>query len=211
MAHRDAHQDFRLLLEELYRERTLRFFKAGQSIPLRTQEIWIVYRGLVQISTLQPSGDEALLGLVGPLMPLGRSLTLLEPYQAVAITNVDLLRLTTEEIHASPRLARELNEQMARRLRQAEALLALAGKRLVVDRLQGFLYLLAHEFGYSTGDGVRIDVRLTHQQFANALGTTRVTVTRFLGQLRDQGLIHIGRDRRIYLRHPQQLAAASCF
>lgn len=45
MSNRDAQQDFRLLLEELYRERTLRFFKAGQSIPLRNQEIWIVYRG----------------------------------------------------------------------------------------------------------------------------------------------------------------------
>ncbi|MBW4700263.1 MAG: Crp/Fnr family transcriptional regulator [Aphanocapsa lilacina HA4352-LM1] len=211
MSNRDAQQDFRLLLEELYRERTLRFFKAGQSIPLRNQEIWIVYRGLVQLATLQPSGDEALLGLAGPLMPLGRSLTLLEPYHAVALTNVDLLRLTTEEIHSSPRLARELTEQMARRLRQAEALLALAGKRLVIDRLQGFLYLLAHEFGHPTGEGIRIDVRLTHQQFANALGTTRVTVTRFLGELKYRGLIEIGSDRRIYLKEPQRLAAASCF
>ncbi len=211
MLNRDAHQDFRLLLEELYRERTLRFFKAGQTIPLRTQEVWIVYRGLVQVTTLQPSGDEALLGLVGPLMPLGRSLTLLDPYQATALSNVDLLRLTVEEIQASPRLARELNEQMARRLRQVEALLALAGKRLVVDRLQGFLYLLAHEFGQPTPEGIRIDVRLTHQQFANALGTTRVTVTRFLGELRDRGLIEISSDRRIYLKQPQTLAAASCF
>jgi CRP-like cAMP-binding protein len=211
MADNEGSQAFRQLLEELYRERTLRFFKAGQVIPLRGQDVWIVYRGIVQAVTLQPSGDEVLLGLLGPLMPLSRGLTLLEPYQAMALTNVDLLRLTVEEIQVSPKLIRELNDQMARRLRQTEALLALAGKRLVVDRLQGFLYLLAHEFGQQTPQGLRIDVRLTHQQFANALGTTRVTVTRFLGELRTQGLIAIGPDRRIYLREIRQLAAASCF
>jgi CRP-like cAMP-binding protein len=211
MAENDGYQAFRLLLEELYRERTLRFFKGGQAIPLRGQDVWIVYRGIIQVVTLQPTGDEVLLGLLGPLMPLSRGLTLLEPYQAMALTNVDLLRLSYEEIQASPKLLREVNAQMARRLRQTEALLALAGKRLVIDRLQGFLYLLAHEFGQSTPQGMRIDVRLTHQQFANALGTTRVTVTRFLGELRERGLIDIGPDRRIYLREMRQLAAASCF
>jgi len=211
MAENDGYQAFRLLLEELYRERTLRFFKGGQAIPLRGQDVWIVYRGIIQVVTLQPTGDEVLLGLLGPLMPLSRGLTLLEPYQAMALTNVDLLRLSYEEIQASPKLLREVNAQMARRLRQTEALLALAGKRLVIDRLQGFLYLLAHEFGQPTPQGMRIDVRLTHQQFANALGTTRVTVTRFLGELRERGLIDIGPDRRIYLREMRQLAAASCF
>lgn len=211
MAENEGPNAFRQLLEELYRERTLRFFKAGQVIPLRGQDVWIIYRGVVQAVALQPSGDEVLLGLLGTMMPLSRGLTLLEPYQTMALTNVDLLRLSEEEIHNSPRLLRELNEQMARRLRQTEALLALAGKRLVLDRLQGFLYLLAHEFGQMTPQGIRIDVRLTHQQFANALGTTRVTVTRFLGELREQGLITVGSDRRIYLRAVRQLAAASCF
>jgi CRP-like cAMP-binding protein len=211
MAIHEGHQDSRLLLEELYREKTLRCFKAGQMIPLRNQDVWIIYRGIAQVITLQPSGDEALLGLLGPLMPLSKTLTILDPYQAVALTNVDLLRLSMEEIERSPQLLRELNTQMTRRLRQTEALLALAGKRLVVERLQGFLYLLAHEFGQKTPEGVRIDVRLTHQQFANAIGTTRVTVTRFLGELRDQGLIEISADRRIFLREVRQLAAASCF
>jgi CRP-like cAMP-binding protein len=211
MAIHEGYQDSRLLLEELYREKTLRCFKAGQMIPLRNQDVWIIYRGIAQVITLQPSGDEALLGLLGPLMPLSKTLTILDPYQAVALTNVDLLRLTMEEIERSPQLLRELNTQMTRRLRQTEALLALAGKRLVVERLQGFLYLLAHEFGQQTPEGVRIDVRLTHQQFANAIGTTRVTVTRFLGELRDQGLIEISADRRIFLREARQLAAASCF
>ncbi len=211
MAIHEGYQDSRLLLEELYREKTLRCFKAGQTIPLRSQDVWIIYRGIAQVITLQPSGDEALLGLLGPLMPLSKAMTLLDPYQAVALTNVDLLRLTMEEIERSPQLLRELNTQMTRRLRQTEALLALAGKRLVIERLQGFLYLLAHEFGQKTPEGVRIDVRLTHQQFANAIGTTRVTVTRFLGELREQGLIEVSADRRIYLREVRQLAAASCF
>lgn len=198
-------------LEGLYRERTLLPFKVGQTIPLRRQEMWIVYRGLVQVLTLHSTGDEVLLGLVGPLMPLGLSLTLLEPYQAVAMTNVDLLRLSVDEVRRSPHLARELNEQLTRRLHHTEALLALSGKRMVVDRLYGFLMLIANEYGLASDEGTLINMRLTHQQLANAIGTTRVTVTRCLGELKDAGLVGISAKRRLYLKKPEPLATEDSF
>jgi len=186
-------------LEELYRERTLIPYKAGEVLPLKARELWVVYRGVVQLLTLQASGDEVLLGLLGPMMPVGLPLTLLETYQAVALTDGDILRLNWDEIQQCPRLTQEMNQQLARRLQQTESLLALAGKRRVQDRIQGFLHLLALEFGTPTPRGLRIEVRLTHQQIANALGTTRVTVTRLLGVLREEGCLDLGEDRHLYL------------
>jgi CRP-like cAMP-binding protein len=194
-------------LEEIYRERTLTPFKAGESLPLRPRELWVVYRGIVQLLTLHPTGDEVLLGLLGPMMPLGLPLTLLDTYQAVALTDGDLLRLNWDEIQQFPRLTQEMNLQLARRLHQTEALLALAGKRRVLDRIQGFLLLLGHEFGIPTAQGLRLEVRLTHQQMANALGTTRVTVTRLLGMLKDEGFLHTGIDRHLYLRPTESVNA----
>ncbi|WP_287129108.1 Crp/Fnr family transcriptional regulator [Candidatus Cyanaurora vandensis] len=188
-------------LEDLYRERTLVPYKAGEVIVLRPRELGVVYRGVIQLLTLHASGDEVLLGLLGPMMPLGLPLTILDTYQAVALTDGNLLRVSWEEAQHSPRFAHEINLQLTRRLHQTEALLALAGKRRVLERIQGFMLLLGHEFGQITPDGLRVEIRLTHQQIANAMGTTRVTVTRLLSTLRAQGFLTVGRDRHIYLTH----------
>jgi CRP-like cAMP-binding protein len=50
------------------------------------------------------------------------------------------------------------------------------------------LFWLSRRFGEDKAQGQLIDLRLTHQDLAEFLGTTRVTVTRTLGQLEEQGL-----------------------
>jgi CRP-like cAMP-binding protein len=187
------------LLERLYQERTLQHFEAGQRIPLREPELWVVARGLVTLTTSYASGDEGLLGLLGPLMPFGLPLSWVAPYDATALTAVDLLRLSMVEIERSPELAWQLFSTLIQRHRQAEALLALMGQRRVEDRLKEFLKLLGQEFGERTPTGVRLTVRLTHQHIANALGTTRVTVTRMLGLLRQAGWLDLDPQRHLVL------------
>ena len=85
--------DLRDLLEELYQEKTLHPFRAGQPIPLQDNQVWIVCRGVVQLNTFYANGEEALLGLASPSMPFGLPLTLIHPYQAIALSDVDLMPL----------------------------------------------------------------------------------------------------------------------
>lgn len=191
--------DLRQLLEDLYKGRNLSAFRSGQAIPMNPHEVWIVYRGVVQLSTLHPSGDESLLGLVGSSMPFGLPLTLIHPYQAAALSDVDLMCLTIAEIEQSPTLAQEIFHHLSRRLRQAEAMLAMAGCRRVEERLRQLLLLLQLEVGQPVAGGTRLSVRLTHQHLASAIGTTRVTVTRLLGQLREEGRLVIDDRRHIIL------------
>jgi CRP-like cAMP-binding protein len=191
--------NLRHLLEQLYQGRNLCAFRAGQPIPMNSQEIWIVCRGVVQLSTLYPSGDEALLGLVGPSMPFGIPLTLIYPYQASALSDVDLMGFTMMEIEQSPTLSREIFHHLSRRLRQAEAMLAMVGCRRVEDRLRQLLLLLQMEVGQPVAEGTRLSVRLTHQHLASAIGTTRVTVTRLLGQLKEEGRLLVDETRHIVL------------
>ncbi|MEN9221521.1 MAG: Crp/Fnr family transcriptional regulator, partial [Thermostichus sp. BF3_bins_97] len=87
-------------------------------------------------------------------------------------------------------------------LRQTEALLALAGRRRVEDRLRQLLSLLAGELGSPTAAGIRINVRLTHQDLANAIGTTRVTITRLLNRFRQQGWITLDKHRHLVIKLP---------
>lgn len=191
------------LLEARYQSRGLKSFRRGQVIPLYEQDIWLVHRGVVQLSTLYPSSDEAILGLIAPLMPFGKPLSLIHPYSATALSDVDLMRLSWQEALQSPEMVQCLFGQMKRRLQQSESLLAIAGCRRVEDRLVEFLALLKREISLPVtlnGKSVhRITIRLTHQHFANAIGTTRVTITRLLGQLRDRGVLDFDDTRHIIL------------
>jgi CRP-like cAMP-binding protein len=53
--------------------------------------------------------------------------------------------------------------------------------------------------GQSTPEGTRLKVRLTHQMLANAIGTTRVTITRLLGDFQAQGQIRFDDDRHLII------------
>ncbi|MBW4540145.1 MAG: Crp/Fnr family transcriptional regulator [Myxacorys chilensis ATA2-1-KO14] len=201
--------DLRQLLEQLYRERSLQPFRSGQPIQMRADEVWIVCRGIVSLNTLYPTGDEALLAVVTASMPFGLPLTGIFPYHAIALSDADLMCLTLAEIEKSPALSQGIFRHLGRRLQQTEAFLALAGYRRVEERLKQFLLLLQHEVGQPGAEGVRLNIRLTHQQIANAIGTTRVTVTRLFGQLRQEGWIKTAPNRQIILQHPSLKAASN--
>ncbi|HEY9877873.1 MAG TPA: Crp/Fnr family transcriptional regulator [Leptolyngbyaceae cyanobacterium] len=198
-----SHQAFVELLEQLYQERSLIPYVAGRSIPLRSGEILVVCRGLVQLFTIQQDGSETLLGLAGSSMPIGLPLTSVDPYWATALTDVDLLSLPMAEIEASPILMAGFFRHLTLRLQQTESWLALSGKRLVADRLQHLLLILAKDFGQVEPEGIRIPVRLTHHQLATAISTTRVTVTRLLKDFRTEGWMTID-QRNIVLRMDQR-------
>jgi CRP-like cAMP-binding protein len=198
--------DLRQLLERLYQGRTLQHFRSGQTIRLLPDEIWVVCRGVVQLGTLYDSGDEALLGLVCPSMPFGLPLTVVYPYQASALTDVDLMRLRLSEVVQSPMLAQGIFRHLVRRLQQSEAILTVTGYRRVEDRLRHLLLLLGQEVGQPSPSGTRLNIRLTHQQIASTIGTTRVTVTRLLSQLQEAGWMKIDGSRHIILLEQVALA-----
>ncbi|RPF84851.1 Crp/Fnr family transcriptional regulator [Synechococcus sp. CC9616] len=202
--HSDRRDGFRDLLESNYQRRNLVHLTAGSVVPLLRNNIWLVVRGMVKLGAVSVHGDELLLGLVGPGEPFGESLSTVEAYDAVALTNCDLLCLTTIDIQQSPELALAMMDAIAARYRQAESLLALLGLRRVEDRLRGFLELLAQDYGQPCEDGLKLNVRLTHQELASALSTTRVTVTRVLGLLREEGWLKIDAERCLVISHLPQ-------
>ncbi len=62
---------------------------------------------------------------------------------------------------------------------------------------------LAKKFGREVASGNLIDLRLTHQDIADMLNSTRVTITRILTQLEEQGLIHRLPLHRIVLKEEE--------
>lgn len=73
------------------------------------------------------------------------------------------------------------------------------------ERLVHLLIDLAEQFGLHTDDGIQLRVKLSHQDMANLIGSTRETVTVTLGQLKSEGSVDGGR-RKILLTNPERLA-----
>jgi CRP-like cAMP-binding protein len=189
----------KVILEGLYQEYPLCSYPIGKRIPLHDDEVCIISRGFVRTQTCSEAGEEAILGLIGPMMPVSSNFTLLNSYEVYALTSVDLLRLKWSEIEKSDDLIRELNHGLIHRLRHTEILLALQSKRQTTERLIGFLAFLAQFYGKPTSQGIRLEIRLTHQQIAHVLSTTRVTITRLMGALRKASLVSMDADRHFYI------------
>ena len=187
------------LLEASYEKRSLVHLPAGSRVPLLKKSVWLVVRGMVKLSAISVQGDELLLGLAGPNEPFGDPLSNVEVYEATTLCESDLLCVTCDEIAASPHLAMALLQGMGVRYRQSEAMLGLLGLRRIEDRVRGFLELLANDYGQPCDQGLRLNIKLTHQELASALSTTRVTVTRVLGSLKDEGWLQLDGQRRLVI------------
>lgn len=129
-------------------------------------------------------------------------------YHAVAFTPVDLIAVGVEQmeriIQEDPDISRLLFQGLASRILQTEMMIETLAHRDMGSRLESFLLILCRDFGLPTKEGVTIDLRLSHQAIAEAIGSTRVTITRLLGDLRKKKLISISK-KRITVHDPIKL------
>ncbi|MBD2504286.1 helix-turn-helix domain-containing protein [Anabaena azotica] len=195
-------QDINLVNNENYllQNRPVNIYAKGENIPLHPFVIWYVRQGLVKLSTFCETGEEVLIGLAKTQMVFGANMTSLSIYQATALSDVELASINFTEIAATPILSHILLPKIQQRLQQTESFLAIAGRRRVEDRLYHLLELLQQEIGESVADGTRFIVRFTHEDIASACCTTRVTITRLMGKLQQQGLIGFDEKKHILIK-----------
>lgn len=160
--------------------------------------LFMILSGRVKVTILGDDGREIILTVLGPGDFFGEmSLLDNEPRSATAIVTeetelVSLQRADFESVLADNKeIALGLIRVLTQRLRRADqqietlALLDVYGRvaRLIVD--------LAREEGRRLKDGRVAFRRVTHQEIANRIGTTRETVTRILKDLERAGRIKV--------------------
>ena len=99
-----------------------------------------------------------------------------------------------------PRIAANLVRVLAAQIADRELAVAIALEPRVERRLLFKLRQLAERFGRVTPQGIRLDLRLTHQQLAEMVGAVRESVTIALGKLVQNDEITI-ENRTIWI-HP---------
>lgn len=188
------------IYQEPEAEQLLEFYEKGEAISLLNTGIWQVYRGVVQLSKIDISGKEIILGWATPNHAFdnrnNKSLT----YHAQAMSDVYLRCLTPQYLKIYPQLISELIAKLSYRLIKTEQLLAITAIKRVEERLWELLVMLQEEMGQPVLKGTRLTVRFTHQNLANVIGATRVTVTRVLGDFQNKNWIEFDRDRHIIIK-----------
>jgi len=179
-----------LLTEKRYGREAALFYEGGPG-----DSLFIVRMGLVKLVSLSERGTETILHILRPDDVFGE-LLLLEgrrPFSAIAMTDVraDVLSRNNflEALSACPGFAANYTRLLTRRLMQVERELAGLIHAWVYHRLAKELLHLAEDLGVDTGSGTRIALKLTHEDLANLIGTTRETVTIQLHKFEELGLI----------------------
>jgi len=137
------------------------------------------------------------LGLWGPGDIVGRVLSQANPYRIECLTPVEAKLLPASRWD-------EATEKMILHIQRSGELIEILHSRSAESSLLRLLGWLAKRFGQEVEQGQLIDLRLTHQDIAELIGSTRVTVTRLLSDLEKQGIIQRV-QRQFIVLHDQLL------
>lgn len=157
--------------------------------------MFIVTEGLVNLVSVSDKGAETILHILKPDQIFGELFFAEErrAFDAVASTDVLVMiisRKRFEEILASfPGIARNFIRLLSRRLVRVERGLAGFGHTWSYHRLGRVLLQLSTEHGLPRPGGIMIPLRLTHEDLAKLIGTTRETVTTQINRFKRLGLL----------------------
>ncbi|MEG4998426.1 Crp/Fnr family transcriptional regulator [Microcoleus sp. B4-D4] len=169
------------LSTKTFDETSRHIFSRRSHLPNRSNALWQIETGIVRTVTWLEDGTIITLGLWGPGDTIGKPISKCDPFQIECLTKVEAVLLSVE---------RWLNRDiLLNHIQQAEDFMIMRGYKRVDFMLYKLLTWLAKRFGSEVDRGHQIDMILTHQDIAEIIGTSRVTVTRTLGIFQQQGLI----------------------
>lgn len=175
--------------------------------------IHIVKMGRVRVYRLSPDGKQLTLDIhekgtiLGDMAMLGQD-RIPEAY-AEAVDDGVICTIGPDEmrrlIERYPIIGVNVIRHLSARLQAAERELEAMAYRRVDQRLARRLLDLGQRFGVRTERGTLIEARLTQQELAEMVGTTRETLAHTLADLRRRGLLDTD-HHRVVIRDAERLA-----
>jgi CRP-like cAMP-binding protein len=175
---------------------TKKILSSRDILPKDDNNLWKIEQGFVRSVTFHEDGNIVTLGIWGAGDIIGRVLSKTEPYQIECLGKVELSAWKMQDLS-------QLTQVLQIYVQQVEELMIIRSHKTVEIMLIKLLEWLAKRFGKEVQQGKLIDLRLTHQDIADTIGTTRVTVTRLLQKLEEQGFIQRLRLQKIVLREEE--------
>lgn len=162
------------------------------------EELFLIKSGVVKIYRLDEA-KEIILALFrdgdffGEMSLIGSGHTRSATAETMESCTLYILKRTvfTQFMEKSPKLCLKLLETTMGRLRLANDQIYDLTFLGVRSRIMKTIIRLSEQHGVPTPEGLLINVKLTHQQLANMVGTVRESVTKVLQELLDDELIQI--------------------
>ncbi|PZO41152.1 MAG: hypothetical protein DCF19_10475 [Pseudanabaena frigida] len=167
-------------------------FQRQELIQPYSSSLWYISKGIVRVSTLDEDGILISLGFWSAGDIVGSRLSDIVPYQIECLTEVEATIL--HPFTACPTSA------LLAHVKRMEDFLQITQQKMVKKRLILFLKWLFYRFGQDTKEGKQLNLHLTHDQIAEAIATSRVTVTRLMKQLHQEGFLCWSRQSHLLLR-----------
>ena len=194
----------------------MRKFKRGEPIYLPSQAadgVLLVTKGRVKICHVTPEGKQSILNFIdsgeifGELSLLGTAereefAEASEATSLVLIPKPIMLQLIGKYPHISIGITKLIGLRRLRIERRLRNLLFRSNRERVIH----LLLEMADKYGQPTDHGLELGIKLSHQEMASIIGSTRETVTVMLGHLQTEGKIKIAR-RKITILNLDQLRA----
>ncbi len=174
-------------------EQTTTLFNFGDEIPKASDYMWLIIDGVVKTYTVGELGGLITLGFWGPQDLVGKSLSYVDPYLIKCLSDVRAIAVTHSHWG-------NFSKELLYHAQQTQQLTYIVRKTRIAKRLWFLLKWLASKFGRRIKQGQLIDFKLTHQELAEAIGTTRITVTKILNQFEREGLILRPKTKCIILK-----------
>lgn len=179
------------------------------------ERLYIIKRGRVRLYRLTPDGKQLTLDIldkgriVGRMSWLGQELNevyaeAIEDAIVCSFSPGELRRLIDRFPGIGLNIIRYLSDRLAVSEREREVM----AFRSVEQRLVARLLELAERFGQPGDSGVAIDARLTQQELADMIGTSRETLAMTVSSLRERGLLEM-QNQRVVIRDLEQLRELS--
>ncbi len=166
-----------------------------------SEAIYFIEKGRVRLTRLSPEGKTVILALLGPGDLIGEAAWESGEHDSYAETVEDtrLYQIGRESfqnfVRENPDFGLRLIQIIGVRLKEAQARIEDLVFRPVPSRVARLLLSLAESHGKVTPNGIRVEFRLTHQEIANLVGSSRVTVTQILNRFRQSHWIDIESKR----------------
>ena len=174
--------------------------------------IHILKQGKVRVYRVTPDGKQLTLDIYDKGTILGdMSLLGQDPIPEAFAETLDeavICTISPQEMRSLveryPTIGVNIISYLSRRLRDAESELESMAYQRVGQRLARKLVDLSSRFGVKTSRGTLIEARLTQQELAEMIGTTRETLAHTLADFRKRGLLDTERQQ-VLIRDAEQL------
>ena len=163
-----------------------------------SRNVYLLKRGHVKIANTAPSGKEVTFDILEPGEVFGELDAMEDAPRSTSAEALDDALICViprkdfdQYLAMHPNVTIKLTKLIGLRIRKIQSRVEDLVFRDVPARLAHLLSELGKTEGVADKQGIRLKVKLTHQEMANLIGCSRETVSTTIGQFRDDGLIQM--------------------